>query len=232
MKKLYLFTALLLFLFPSLSLSLPARAEESTRYAVADSRDVWFYAEANEESGLFVLPYTYYVVVLDEGAEFSRVRYLDDISPYKSVVGYCKTDSITFVDFVPERPFLRMEFTLTYSLPSLPAVSMGNGSFESITKSFVYYGSSYLGTTRFHYVYADGVFDYIPAAEEVSYELNEDYLSVETGAPGNAETPEVRDTPSVLQIVLVCLVVAVIGFTVFILLRGRKAPVAEPEAEF
>ena len=42
--------------------ALAAHAEETTeRYAVAAREDVWFYAAESEESGLFLIPYTYYV---------------------------------------------------------------------------------------------------------------------------------------------------------------------------
>ena len=66
--------------------------------------DVWLYAEENEESGLFLLPYTYYVRVVERGEPFSAVVYGTDEAPYRAVKGYCKTELLTFVGFVPSAP--------------------------------------------------------------------------------------------------------------------------------
>ncbi len=210
-----------------------ANAEEAPLYAVADSKDVWFYSEENEESGLFVLPYTYYVLVLRYGETFCAVQYLEDASPYRAVKGYCKTSDLTFVDFVPARPYLKHELTVTYALANPSYVSMGSGSFDTITKNFVYYGTSYLGTARFHYVCSEGVFDYIPASEEIVYDLNTDYLSVGVVDPVDppAEEPPEKNSPSALQIVIICLTVAAVGAIGFFVLHGKKASVPQ-EAEF
>ena len=174
MKKFVLFIALLFLLSAAAPFPQPIASAEETapRYAVADAENVWFYTEPNEECGLFILPYTYYVLVLSQGASFCAVRYLDDAPPYKSVTGYCKTDDLVFVDFVPERPWLRKQITATYSLSLPGGVTLGNGSFNEVEKTFLYYGTSYSGTARFFYVLSDGVFDFIPATEEIVYDLN------------------------------------------------------------
>lgn len=82
--KVLILIAALLFLFPSPVLCV--RAEEAASpaaevYAVAARNDVWLYAEENEESGLFLLPYTYYVRVEERGEEFSSVVYGTDEAP-------------------------------------------------------------------------------------------------------------------------------------------------------
>lgn len=235
MKKLFLLTAMLLFTVCTTA-GLPlvaANAEESPLYAVADGKDVWFYAEENEESGLFVIPYTYYVLVLRYGETFCSVQYLEDSSPYRAVTGYCKTADLTFVDFIPARPYLRYEFTVTYTLANTSFVTMGNGSFNTVSKTFVYYGTSCFGTARFHYVYSDGIFDYIPASEEIVYDLNTDYLSVGAAEPVDPpiEEPAASSTPSALQIAVVCLTVAAVAAIGFFVLHGKKASVPQ-EAEF
>ncbi len=95
---------------------LGARAEE-TLYAVAESADVWFLETESEDSKLFCIPRTYYVKVLSKGEKFSLCEYLRDSAPYRKVRGYCLTDSLKFVDFVPVRPFLFREVTVEYVLP-------------------------------------------------------------------------------------------------------------------
>lgn len=233
MKKLFLIAALLILLASPLSVATERANAEELSYAVADGTEIWFYAEANEDSGLFIIPYTYYVVVLERGTTFCAVQYFDDVSPYKAIKGYCKTSDLTFVDFVPARPFLRVELTVSYQLAEQPAVSMGNGTFNTVEKTFVYYGTSYLGTARFHYVSSNGVFDYIPATQEITYELNTDYL-VSDAPVTSQETKDPEETasssaPSALQIVLICLTAAAVSAIAFFVLRGRKAPVRESE---
>ena len=234
MKALILLMAVLL-LAPALPL--PASAEETAPeprevYAVAARADVWLYAEENEDSGLFLLPYTYYVRVLERGEEYSAVIYGEDAAPYRTVEGYCKTDMLTFVDFVPERPFLKLEVTVTYTVPGSSS-QMGNGTFDEIERTFHYYGTSYLGTQRYFYVLSDGVFDYIPAARDVNYELNTDYLT-ETVAPAPEEEPEAAPPSglSALEIAALVLGVVAVAAIAFFVLRGRKSPAPSDESDF
>ena len=234
--KVLILIAALLFLFPSPVLTV--RAEETQTpaaevYAVAARNDVWLYAEENEESGLFLLPYTYYVRVVERGEPFSAAVYGTDEAPYRAVKGYCKTALLTFVGFVPKRPFLKLEVTVTYTVPGTSS-EMGNGTFDEIERSFHYYGTSYLGTQRYFYVLSDGVFDYIPAARDVNYELNTDYL---TDVSGPAEEPPVEEeaTSSALsgiEIAALILGILAVAAIAFFVLRGRKAPSAAEADEF
>lgn len=232
--KVLILIAALLFLFPSPVLCV--RAEEAASpaaevYAVAARNDVWLYAEENEESGLFLLPYTYYVRVEERGEEFSSVVYGTDEAPYRAVHGYCKTEMLTFVGFIPERPFLKLEVTLTYTVPGTSS-EMGNGTFDEIERTFHYYGTSYLGTQRYFYVLSDGVFDYIPAARDVNYELNTDYLT-DVSAPAE-ELPVEEESSSALsgiEIAALILGILAVAAIAFFVLRGRKAPSAAAEGE-
>ena len=235
--KVLILLAVMLFLFPSPILRV--RAEESgeaaspaaEEYAVAARNDVWLYSEENEESGLFLLPYTYYVRVLERGEEYSAVVYGEDAAPYRTVEGYCKTDLLTFVGFIPERPFLKLEVTLTYTVPGTSS-EMGNGTFDEIERTFHYYGTSYLGTQRYFYVLSDGVFDYIPAARDVNYELNTDYLT-DVSAPAE-ELPVEEESSSALsgiEIAALILGILAVAAIAFFVLRGRKAPSAAAEGE-
>lgn len=227
MKRLLCCAAALLFLLPALPKKAASAAEEE-RYAVAAQTDVWFYAAEDEESGLFLLPYTYYVRVIREGTLYTAVRYLDDVQPYKSVTGFCKTEALTFVDFVPERPFLRKEITAVYSLPSAPP--MGKGSFDKLERTFVYYGASYAGTAKYYYVYADGVFDYIPAVQEVLFELNTDYLRPSSGEAEEPPPPaEESSSLSPLQIVLLSALALAVVLVAVLVVRGRRPSPSEAE---
>lgn len=209
---------------------LPAHAEEE-EYAVAAQTDVWFYAAENEDSGLFVLPYTYYVRVLRRGTAYTYVQYLVDEAPYKAVTGFCRTDKLTFVDFVPARPYLKRELTATYRIENPAGSTLGNGAFDKVERTFAFYGESFAGTARFYYVYADGVFGYIPATQDVLYELNDDYLA--SAAPSPAETqPSAEPALTGVRIA----VFAVVGVTLLVVavfvLRGKKAPQPQEFPEF
>ena len=236
MKRLLpiLLSALLLFLPHAAvrtSAALRASAEEAPRYAVAAQTDVWFYASESEESGLFLMPYTYYVRVLREGTLFTAVQYLDDVQPYKTITGFCRTDKLTFVDFVPQRPYLRREITVTYTVQNGETL-MGSGAFRTLERTFVYYGTSYSGTQRFYYVYADGVFDYVPAVGEIVYELNDDYLKETSGGGTEGPASEAAGI-SALQIVVLCLAAAALVVVAVVVLRGKKpAPAVQEFSEF
>lgn len=228
------FLVLMLILVPCAAWALPTHSlqvlaeEPEELYAVADKRDVWFYSAENEESGLFLMPYTYYVKILRRGTVYCAVQYLDDAAPYKSVTGYCKTDDLTFVDFIPERPYLRREITITYNVESAGGTLMGKGAFSKLEKTFVYYGTSYLGTARFFYVYADGVFDYVPATQEILYDLNTDYLTPAAGEePADTEVPS--EGLSGMQILIVCVAAVALAAIAVFVLRGKKPTPAPQE---
>ena len=136
------------------------------------------------------------------------------------------------MDFRPERPFLKLEVTVTYTVPGTSS-EMGNGTFDEIERTFHYYGTSYLGTQRYFYVLSDGVFDYIPAARDVNYELNTDYLE-ETVAPA-PDDPSPEAEPSGLtgwQIAAPTLGILAVAAIAFFVLRGKRSPVPSEGEEF
>ena len=201
--------------------ALTANAEAEI-YAVAPTSDVWFYKSENEEDKLFCIPKTYYVKIISRGERFSFCEYLRDVAPYKKIAGYCLTDSLTFVDFTPLRPYLYREVTVQYVLPG---AAIGNGSFAGKEESFVYYGTRYENGQLYFYVGKNGEFDYIPAEEELTFELNTDYLPDEPEEPAaGAKNP---DRPSAVKIVLLVLAVAAVIVVAIFVAHGKKS--APPE---
>ncbi len=212
MKRFILFALALPALFLVFTPQTVQASAEEPVYAVAETADVWFYADKDENSKLFCIPRTYYVKVIAKEGDYTEAEYLRDSAPYRKIHGYCKTDSLTFVDFVPERPYLYREITAEYVLPG---ASLGNGSFAGLECTFVYYGTRYDAGQLYFYVCRDNVFDYIPADEEITFETNTDYLPV--------VKEEAKGGLSVAEIVVICLVsAAVIVIAVFVV-RGRKA---------
>ena len=229
MKRLFIIPLIVIALiFPARPM-LPASAEGYT-YAVADARDVWFYSARSEESKLFLMPYTYYVRVVERGLEYCAVEYLVDETPFRKVTGYCKTDKLTFVDFVPARPYLFREVTLTYTLEDSSSI-LGSGNFRTLQRTFVYYGLRYAGDRLFYYVLYDGVFDYVSAHVEPEYELNTDYLVPAVSDEIVAKPEEPAGGLTGVQIAMICIgCVALVAVAVF-LLRGKRSPASELEAE-
>ncbi len=209
---------------------LTARAD-TLRYAVAADSNVWFYAAESEEDRLFLLPETYYVRVLSEGERFTAVEYLVNDPPYRKVMGYCETEALTFVDFIPARPFLRKEIKVTYDLAGGDAFSDAfPDMFGSIERTFVYYGLRYEGGNRYAYVLYEGTFGYIPLAEEPAYERNDDFLSVPSGSVDGSSAAKGGGLKTV-HIVVICIAcAAAVGVAVFAL-KGRRRSSDRGEAE-
>ena len=225
MKRLTLIVALGLFLSLAFAMLPPPSAEalsvraENEVYAVAETADVWFYKSENEEDKLFCIPRTYYVKIVSRGERFSLCEYLKDNTPYRKLLGYCLTDSLTFVDFIPQRPYLYREVTVEYVLPG---AALGDGKFAGKQETYVYYGTRYENGQLYFYVGKNGEFDYIPASEELTFDLNTDYLpEPETTAP----TKKGSEGLSAVQIVLITLsAVAVLVVAVFVAHGKKSAP--------
>ena len=204
----------------------PASAADG-RYAVCE-QGVWFYAAANEEERLFRIPDTYYVRVLEEGETYSAVEYAADAAPYKKLLGYCRTDLLLFVDFIPARPYLVREVTLTYRLPD--AGSLGSEEFSAVQRTFAYYGERTERGQRYYYVYDGETFGYVPADEPLAYERNDDYLQAVSGETEQSPTPETENaSPNGVQIAVICVVCAAAVVVAVLVLRGKKPPQSDPD---
>lgn len=228
MKKflVFFFPFLFLFALPFGCARRSADAASLERYAVADSEAVWFYGDETETSKLFLVPYTYYVRVLAVGDPFSTVEYLTDDAPYRKVFGYCKTDALTFVDFVPARPYLRREIEVRYDRPT--AGELG-GPFDSTEKTFVFYGYRYEGAQLYYYVLCDGTFGYLAMDDTLDFPLNTDYLEAVDGSHAEA-APAGGLSPAAIALICVGCAAAV-AIAAFVL-RGKKKSPPSTESDF
>ncbi len=238
MKRFLLLLLMLPFLlFPSCPYTLLANAEESPTYAVAASENVYLYKDKSDSSGLFILPHTYYVKVLSVEEPFCAVEYHTDEAPYKKVSGYCKKAELTFVDFVPERPFLKKEISVTYSLPESDFMPSGDGFLQSVSVDYLFYGEFPVGSARYAYVYGNGAFGYLPVTEKIAYERNTDYLKTdaeEMPPPAEDATDERAGISGTTIFFLVALGLSAVAIIILVI-RGKRPPVAireEQESEF
>ena len=165
MKKFILSAVLPLLYFIGVGFSpsgyFPAKAEDAG-YACIRSEDVYLYSEENDKSGLFVLPYTYYVRVLSTGVRYSYVEYLSDGPHTQKITGYCKTADLTFVDYTPDRPYLYYTFDVTYYIEDASPSLKDDSFLSSITVTCSYYGEYRVGSKTYCYVLREGTFGYIP----------------------------------------------------------------------
>lgn len=220
------FTVILSLLLLVLFAPAPQRAQAAEeRYAAAVEADVWFYASENENARVFLLPATYYVKVISEGETYTRVEYLTDDAPYQKISGYCRTEDLLFVDYIPVRPYLKKEVTLSYTLPQTGG--LGSGSFSTVEKTFVYYGHRYEGDALYYYVLSGDTFDYIPAEKELEYEKNTDCLDYLAAKSASGEAEGGQGGMNASTILVICIACAAAIAIAVLVVRGKRAPVAE-----
>ncbi len=151
----------------------PARADTLSRYACVINADAYFYATRDDQRGLFLLPESYYVKVLDSDGEYCRAEYLVDDEYTRKIVGYVRTENLVFVDYTPVRPYFYHLFEISYTLEN---GSVGETGFlDRITLTCSYYGDYKIGSQTYCYVLRDGAFGYIPKPQDLSVERNEEY---------------------------------------------------------
>lgn len=210
---------------PSVS-TLRTFAEGTDVYACIRTPEVYLYEKENSSSGLFILPYTYYVKILAEGVDYCYVQYQTDSAPYKAVYGYCKTDELTFVDFVPQRPYLSYAVDATYVLEGAGNAFVGDSVLSSVTLTYAYYGDYIVGSSVYRYVTLDGKRGYLPKTTEISYELNTEYEQHRPAPDDTNDTPAATTDPlPVAQIVLFALLALLaVGFVYYLLRPKREEP--------
>ncbi len=216
MKK-FLFAALVpLFYFIIVSFPfspLPAKAEENG-YACILSDHAYFYASESEQSGLFILPKTYYVKVLVPSYPYTKVEYLSDGVNTRKLVGYCLTSDLTFVDYVPQMPYLFKTFEVTYTANG----DISDPFLNKITVTCAYYGDYTVGSKTYAYVLQGDEFGYVPKPEVFFYTENPEYAEhlKENPPEENVEGGTGSSNPLQIAILIVlCLLVPILAAAVF-----------------
>ncbi|MBQ7879063.1 MAG: hypothetical protein IJ317_00280 [Clostridia bacterium] len=206
-----------------------AAAPETGSYACILSADAFFYATRDERTGLFLLPQTYYVKILEYANDFCKVEYLYDAADAKKLVGYAKTPTLTPVDYTPKTPYLYKRFTVTY-LPQ--SESAGDAPFlDKITVDCTYYGDYIVGSKTYCYALRDGQFGYIPKPDDLTFPRNleyEEYLSAPDEPTQDTRSSSDEKGSSAAQIAIliaVCLLVPVLA--ALILKPNRRPPYDE-----
>ena len=213
MKRLIEFILVLTAIMLCLSSPEQARAE-TYGYARIMDDSTYFYSEADEDAGLFLLPRTYFVQIIGDAGDYYQISYLDGQENVKAVKGYCKKSQVTPVSYLPQTPYLVYRIQVTYSTdePSFP-----DGFLEEITLSADYYGAFYYGSALCYYVYLNGSFGYVPASacSKPDYPENTEF----TDPPDPSPVPQKKD---VTGIVLTCILASAAILAVWFLFRPQK----------
>lgn len=182
-------------------------------YAYIPSDNAYFYPVPSEHRGIFLLPKTYYVRLLDYQTDFCRIEYLYDDVSTKKIIGYAKTDTLIFVDYIPNRPYLYYVFDVQYHI--------GDGTFndsaflDEVTVTCSYYGDYVVGTKTYCYVLRGDTFGYIPKPSSLSFEENTEYADRLAAMPptDTSSTPDQASTPpsQIALLIAVCLLVPVLA---------------------
>ena len=166
---------------------------------------------------MFLLPRTYYVRLLEYGSEYCRVEYSQDSEKTKRLVGYAKTNELTFVDYQPARPYLFYLFEIKYRLDDS---GVTNSDFlTEIVLTCAYYGDYKIGSETYCYVLRSGEFGYVPKPSRISFEENTEYAEylaskAPNADPENGENAAKKNKSSPAQIailVIVCLLVPLLA---------------------
>ena len=184
-------------------------------YACILQEDVFFYSERNEKRGLVLIPKTYYVKLLELAPDFCKIEYLYDDVYVQRLVGYAKTEELTFVDYVPKRPYLYKLLSVRYRLEA-DAVAVSS-LFDEIEITCAYYGDYKIGSQVYCYVLRDGLFGYVPKPSAFTYEENGEYAAwqeeqIKDVVGSDVITNETPSSPAQIAILIaLCLLVPVLA---------------------
>lgn len=240
MKRLRILTTILSVLLLFLTAPLPAlkaKAETSEplayagAYACVLNDGTYFYASPAETDGLFLLPKTYYVKIVEPGETFCKIEYLYDDSHVKKLTGYAKTSELTFVDYAPRRPYLYYVFDVSYYIDADGLNT--DGFLNELTVTCAYYGDYKIGSKSYCYVLRGDSFGYIPKPAALSFEENTEYAEYLAAAnptqpdgSADAPAPSPSSPAQIAILVALCLLVPVLAA---LILKQPKRPPYERE---
>ena len=212
------------FFVPS-ALVVSADALVAESYACVLTDEAFFYSSRDEKRGVFLLPKTYYVKIIEADSEFCKVEYLYDDSYVQKLIGYAKTSDLTPVPYVPKRPYLYRLIDVHYTIGGTNVPS--SGFLDEITVTCAYYGDYRIGSETYSYILRDGSFGYIPKPNDLTYDANLEYAEWQAA---NAEQEKMEEPPQKEQstpmqiaiLIALCLLVPVLA--ALILRPPKRSP--------
>ena len=197
-------------------------------YACILSDSAFFYASADERRGLFLLPKTYYVRLLEYRSDYCKIEYQTDTSNAKRLVGYAQTADLTFVNYTPTRPYLYYTFDLHYKIED--AAQTDSTFLTELTLTCIYYGDYIIGSERYCYVLRGDEFGYVPKPVNLQYEENPEYtdylasLQPDPTPPDSTSEENANTAPPapIAILVAICLLVPILA--ALVLKPPRRPP--------
>lgn len=199
-------------------------------YACILTDEAFFYSSRDEKRGVFLLPQTYYVKILEVDPEFCKIEYLYDDTYIQKLVGYAKTSDLTPVPYVPKRPYLYRLIEVSYTLTNGGA--QNSDFLDQITVTCAYYGDYRIGSETYSYILRGDSFGYIPKPADFTYEINTEYAewqaaNNEEKAPDESTETSDNATPAQIAILIaLCLLVPVLAA---LILRSNKPHPLDPD---
>lgn len=222
------FLALLVFCLPPRA----AYAEDTDLYARITQPNVYFYEKADENSGLFILPETYFIKITGESQDYYAAEYLSETPGRTPIYGFCRKTDVELVDYIPETPFLVYDTEVTFRTSSddLPDEFIVEYKIDA-----AFYGTFSYGSSTCYYVELDGKFGYVPAAacEPLSYLPNTEHTESTPAEPDNDSAKP--QSVSALNVVLIsALAVTALGAVYFLFRPAKKQarPLDEDAEDF
>lgn len=198
-------------------------------YACILTDSVFFYSSPDEKRGVFLLPKSYYVKILDYKSDYCKIEYLYDDASAKKLTGYAKTDQLTFVDYTPQRPYLYYVFDVHYYIDD----TINDSSFlNQITATCTYYGDYRIGSKTYCYVLRGDTFGYIPKPVTLSYEENPEYydrLVQSSETPQDSSSLPTTDSSSPAQIAILIALCLLVPVLAALILKPPKRPPYESD---
>lgn len=184
--------------------------EHEYAYACVTDENCYFYHTADLKNGVFILPQSYFVKIVEEQTSCYQIEYLTDGQNTRKIVGYCAKEKVSPVDYQPNNPYLYKYFDVTYQLDG----TSGDDFLTQITVPCTYYGDYFVGTNAYCYVLRGEQFGYVPKPYSFSYERNPEY-EANLPPPVNAETNLSTSPPPYLFVVALALLAPVAAFLLF-----------------
>ncbi len=204
-----------------------ARAESPATgsYACILYEETYFCSSPDPNEGLFLLPTTYYVKLLNYQTDYCRVEYLYDGDQVKKLIGYVETSLLTFVEYVPKRPYYYQLFELSYRIDDS---AQGSDFLGEITLTCAYYGDYKVGAKNYCYVLRGDSFGYVPKPTALTVRENTEYaeyLASQVPSAPEEGANEKKSNASPAQIaILVALCLLVPLLAALILKPPRRPP--------
>ena len=204
-----------------------ASTPKGSGYACILQESTFFYSAPDERRGLFLLPTTYYVKVLDYGEEYFRVEYLYDTEKVKKLIGYTKTSCLTFVEYTPQQPYYYYLFDVKYRIEE---DGLTDSAFlNEITLTCAYYGDFKIGSEVYCYVFRIDSLGYVPKPSNLYVPPNteyEEWILQQSPAPSDSLSSIDEQAPSspaeIAILVALCLLVPLLAS--LILKPPRRPP--------